>query len=1211
MNKRTAVRAWTGDLVLPTYLPAPPDKNPMFLEKRVYQGSNGKVYPLPFTDRIAEKPVDRKWKAVWIENEFLRVLVLPELGGRIHAILDKSNGYDLIYNQPVIKPALVGLAGPWASGGIEFNWPQHHRPATFLPVDFEIQKHSDGSATIWCSDHDPMCRMKGMHGVCLHPGKAYVELKVRAYNRTPLRQTFLWWANVATRVHEAYQSFFPPDVYYVADHARRSMSNYPLAQGHYYGVNYGERARKGVPKSEAPGHFLPPHCRSAFGIEGSMLNVPNYSPNDLSFYANIPVPTSYMCMGSQEDFFGGYDYKAQAGIVHIANHHIAPGKKQWTWGNHEFGYAWDRNLTEKDTKGEYSPYIEIMAGVYTDNQPDFSFLQPGETKSWSQYWYPIQKIGPAQHANLDAAISLQRSADSQIGQLQKTRGIKPIRRSALLRLGVSVTRKVARAKIVLLAETRTLFQTTRKLSPSAPFVTSIPFPNGVVETDLLLRVTDGTGSEIISYQPKPRTQGEVPPPATEPPAPADIASADELFTTGMHLDQYRHASRCPTLYWREAVRRDPLDSRCNNALGLWHLRRGEFALAERHFRNAIERLTRRNANPADGEPYYNLGLCLRHLGRDDEAYGAYYKGCWNQAWAAAGYHALAEIDCTHHDWPAALEHLNRSLRFDADNIQARNLKALALQKLERSDEASELLKETLALDPLDWWARHLLGDEPRCDAQTALDLAHNFARSGFYTEGMLLLCATVARSAELVIAGLDDDAEPLPTQSLGSEPLVQYTIGWLLEKDGKAAAKASYKAASLLPEDYCFPSRLEEIAILEAAIRANPNDAKAPYYLGNLLYDRRRHAEAIQLWEQSVRRDATSSIVWRNLGIGYFNIRQQPAKARAAYDKAFKANPADARLLYERDQLWKRLGEKPTTRLRELERHLDLVQQRDDLSVELCALYNQTGAHEKALALVSSRNFQPWEGGEGGPLGQWVRSHLALGRAALRSVAAGILPAAKPSGNAGRSKEPEASEISGTLSGRQDAALHVRQGCPTLPTLAVAHFRSALTAPVNLGEAKHLLANQSDIHYWLGCGLAELGETKQARQHWRAAATFKGDFQEMSVRAFGELTYYSALAWEKLGQRAQAKKLLRDLLAYAQELQKAEAKVDYFATSLPTMLLFDDDLRFRQETTALFLRAQSLLGLGKKRKAQQLLALVLKRDPNHASAADLSSTPPT
>ena len=203
-------------------------------------------------------------------------------------------------------------------------------------------------------------------------------------------------------------------------------------------------------------------------------------------------------------------------------------------------------------------------------------------------------------------------------------------------------------------------------------------------------------------------KGEIPPPATEPPAPEEIASNDELFITGLHLEQYRHATRSPVIYWREALRRDPLDARCNNALGLWHLRRGEFIEAEGHFRKAIERLTRRNPNPYDGEAYYNLGLCLRHLGRDAEAYDALYKATWNQAWAAAGYHALAEIDCARKDWTMALEHLDRSLRFDTDNLRARNLKVIVFARswIEVS-EANALLRDTLKLDPLDWWARHL------------------------------------------------------------------------------------------------------------------------------------------------------------------------------------------------------------------------------------------------------------------------------------------------------------------------------------------------------------------------------------------------------------------------------------------------------------------------------------------------------------------------
>jgi tetratricopeptide (TPR) repeat protein len=1184
------------ELVLPTYLPAPPDKHPMFLEKRVYQGSSGKVYPLPFTDRINEKPIERKWKALWIENEFLKVLVLPEIGGRIHAIQDKTNGFDLIYNQPVIKPALVGLAGPWISGGIEFNWPQHHRPATFLPVDVSIEEHADGSKTIWCSDHDPMVRMKGMHGVCLHPDRAIVELKVRAYNRTPLTQTFLWWANVAIRVHERYQSFFPPDVSYVADHARRSVSEYPLAKGIYYGVNYGERGRKGVPAHEIPSQFIPPHSNHAIrntqhGAQKS--KIPSYAPNDLSWYANIPTPCSYMCLGSNEDFFGGYDHFADAGIVHVANHHIAPGKKQWTWGNHEFGYAWDRNLTEKDGKGEYGPYIELMAGVYTDNQPDFSFLLPGETKTWSQFWYPIQKIGPAQKANLEAAVSL-KVCSGRCKEALFNAGSGTVRddqslltSAATIQVGVSVTREFKSAQIILFNHGETFLTRDRHLAPGRPFVESIEVPENTKLTELTLRLSDDDGREIISYTPSSGQTGRAPLPATEPRPPQEITSNDELYLAGLHLEQYRHATRCPTLYWREALRRDPLDARCNNALGLWHLRRGEFREAEIQFQNAIQRLTRRNPNPSDGEPYYNLGLCLRYQldgggrarcprradlistnatrrGGDtapylwagittdslfDAAYAAFYKATWNHACQSAAYHALAEMDCRKFNWATALQHLDRSLARNAENTRARNLKALVLRQLGPDDEAQTLLRETLELDPLDWWARHLSGQPVESDLQVNLDLAHDCARAGFYTEAISILERAVATTGDL------------PDQSWGAAPLVYYTLGWLHEKCGDTkSALAEYRRGGAQAPDYCCPARLEEIAILEAAMRANPRDGRAPYYLGNLLYDRRRHVEAIRYWERSARLDPSFSVVWRNLGIGCFNVLKRPTKAEAAYEKAFRADPNSSRVLYERDQLWKRLRKSPAKRLAELQKHRELVLQRDDLSVELCGLYNQLGRHEEVLALVNSRKFQPWEGGEGGALGQRVRSHIALGRQALAR------------------NEPEAARD---------------------------HFLAALEVPENLGEAKHFLANQSDILLFLGDALQALGDSAGARKQWLAAATFKGDFQGMSVRAFSEMTYYSALAWQRLGRKAKATKLLRDLLTYARKLRKTEAKIDYFATSLPTMLLFEEGLQFRQEMTALLLEAQAWFGLGQKTRGRALLRKILKSDPSHALAADL------
>jgi len=1061
---------------MPTYLPGSADCNPMFLESRVYQGSSGAVYPLPFIDRIALEPVARAWQALHIENEYLRVMVLPEIGGRIHVGLDKTNGYDFFYRQNAIKPALVGLAGPWASGGVEFNWPQHHRPATFMPVDYCIEECPDGSRTLWCSDHDPMNRLKGMHGVCLHPGCAYIELKVRLYNRTPLVQTFLWWANVGVHVHDQYQSFFPPDVHFVADHARRAISTYPLCEGTYYGIDYGARRNQ---------------------------HVGNRVANDLSWYANIPVPTSYMALGSKYDFVGGYDHMRRAGMIQIADHHIAPGKKQWTWGNAEFGRAWERNLTDHD-----GPYIELMAGVYTDNQPDFSFLAPYETRTFSQYWYPIREIGPARMANLEGAISL-----------QVNRGTA--------RLGVAVSRPHKEVIVRLEKNGLKIAQRRIDVAPDLPFVQQIKLPSRSLSQKLTVIVKERNGTELIrseSESAAPRTR---PLSATEPPLPAEVSTNDQLYWIGTHLEQYRHATRAPEDYWRQALLRDPEDSRCNSALGLWHLRRGEFAQAESRFRLAIATITARNPNPRDGEPYYSLGITLRYLGNNAQAYDALYKATWNQAWRSPSFLALAELDACAKLWPRALEHSRQALRTDFDNLNSRALAVIALRQLGRIDEAAKLLGESLQLDPLHSWIRYLADGSIPTGDQMRLDLAFDLIRAG------------LTREAEQVL------------ESSGSSPMIFYTLAYIT---GSAAA---YRRASKAKSDYCFPNRLEEMLVLEAAIRANPQDSKAPYYLGNFFYARRRHRDAITCWERSVRLDPSFAIPWRNLGIAYFNVLGKKRKAAAAFDRAVALNPKDARLAYERDQLWKRLGRAPQRRLAELEKKLDLVAMRDDFSAELATIYNQTDQSEKAQKLFASRQFAPWEGGEGLVLGEYVRTQLALARRALTTG---------------------------------DKATAKRL------------LETALTPPQSLGEARHPLANQSNVYYWLG---AACEPDATARGWFERASQSRGDFQQMSVRTASEMTYYSALALRKLGRVEESRFLLRDLKAYALQLRRETPKVDYFATSLPTMLLFEDDLPLRNRVTSLFLEAQARLGLGQKVQARRLLRQALALDRNHAGAADL------
>ena len=515
------VRAWEETVLLPTYGIGREEKNPIFLEKRVYQGSSGSVYPYPVVEKIEDEKHNRPYRAFFLENEYIKVMILPELGGRVHMAYDKVKQRHFVYYNQVVKPALVGLTGPWISGGIEFNWPQHHRPSTFLPTDCTIEEFPDGSKTVWCSEVERMFRTKGMAGFTLYPGKAYIEIKGKVYNRTPFPQTFLWWANPAVVVNKDYYSVFPPDVNAVFDHGKRDVSTFPIATGTYYKMDYSS------------------------GV-------------DISRYSNIPVPTSYMAVNSRYDFVGGYDESVGAGLLHVADHHVSVGKKQWTWGHGDFGRAWDRNLTDED-----GPYIELMTGVYTDNQPDFTWLQPYEEKSWMQYFMPYQQVGRVKNVTREAVVNLEPAG------------------AGSYKVSVYTTAAHEKVRICLknVATEQVCLDVTTPVSPAQPYVTCVK--TGEADGfDLELSVHDNSGRLLVAYRAERPELKPMPEPAKAALAPKDIAHQEQLFLTGLHLEQYRHATYDPMDYYREALRRDEGDVRCNNAVGLLLLRKGRFAAAQ-------------------------------------------------------------------------------------------------------------------------------------------------------------------------------------------------------------------------------------------------------------------------------------------------------------------------------------------------------------------------------------------------------------------------------------------------------------------------------------------------------------------------------------------------------------------------------------------------------------------------------------------------------
>ena len=1091
------VKIWQEKIVIPTYGIGKPEKNPIFLEKRVYQGSTGVVYPYPVIEKILDEKTDKEYLALYLENDYLKIMILPELGGRVQMAFDKTMNRYFIYYNEVIKPALVGLTGPWISGGIEFNWPQHHRPNTYGPVDFSIEENPDGSKTAWVNELERMSRTKMMAGFTLHPGKAYLEIRVRLFNRTPIAQTFLWWANPAVKVNDDYQSVFPPDVNAVFDHGKRDVSKFPIADGTYYKVDYSA------------------------GV-------------DISRYKNIPVPTSYMAINSEFDFLGGYEHDTKGGVLHVANHHISPGKKQWTWGNGDFGQAWDRNLTDNN-----GPYIELMAGVFTDNQPDFSWIQPYEERTFEQYFMPYKDLGIVKNASIDAAVTI----ETEDGKAK---------------FGVYTTSVFEAASVVLEANEKEIYRQTVNLTPLTTFWDVAEVQQNV---KIKISVLDSSGKLLVTYQPVEENPEPIPEAAKPAKAPEEIFSIEQLYLTGLHLEQYRHATFDATDYYREALRREPGDIQNNNALGLWMLKRGQFALAEKYFRAAILTLTERNPNPSNGEPFYNLGLALEYQEKFDEAYSSYYKACWNDAWQASAYFNLARLAVRKRDYTTALALIEKALIRNWHNHKARHLKIMILRLLEKHEEALQLVQESLKLDQFNMgicYEEYLIKRklQQNDQAETVLQNFLKIIRDDEHNY--------IEYSIDYGFAGQTGDACELlslvTSRKKNVYPMVHYFMGYyaLLSGNEKQAKEFFDQGSKDMPGT-CFPNGLEEILVLQAAIKINSSDAKANFYLGNLWYDKRQFPKAIECWENSARDGSHFPTAHRNLALAYYNKLDQPTKALDSLEKAFLLDTSDARVLMELDQLYKKLQFSPEKRLSLLEKYPDLVDYRDDLYLEKVTLFNWTGEYKKALKMIDSRKFHPWEGGEGKVVEQYKICRIELAK---------------------------------------EAIIHAD------PETAIPLLKECEIYPYNLGEGKLYGTQENDIHYFMGLALQMIGENDMARQFFEkasnglsdpTAAIFYNDQQPDKI-------FYQGLALLKLGNESEANSSFTKLKEYGAMHMLDEVKPDYFAVSLPDLLIFDQDLTLRNKIHCLYLIGLGNLGLGLKENAEKAFENVLEIDYYHWGA---------
>lgn len=1088
------IKAWREIVTIPTYEIGKAEKNPIFLEKRVYQGSSGVVYPYPVIESIADEPTPHEWNVVFLENEYIKVMVMPELGGRIQMAYDKIKQRHFVYYNHVIKPALVGLTGPWISGGIEFNWPQHHRPSTYLPVDCDIVENEDGSVTVWVNEMERMFHQKGMAGFTLRPGCAYLEIQGRVSNRTSLPQTFLWWANPAVEVNDAYQSVFPPDVNAVFDHGKRAVSSFPIATGTYYKMDYSA------------------------GV-------------DISNYKNIPVPTSYMAVNSKYDFEGGYENDTKGGMLHVASHQFSPGKKQWTWGNGDFGRAWDRNLTDEvgtdnmELKSGYRPYIELMAGVYTENQPDFTWLMPYEEKQFVQYFMPYRELGVVKQASKDFILNIEQT---EAGVCFK----------------VLATSKQT-VRIVLEGEKGIkYYDKVMTLSPEKVLEETVSTGDETLDI-LQLSIDRAEGARrlpLLEWHAEPDEIRPIPDAAEAALSPQDTKTIDQLYLTGLHLEQYRHATWSALDYYEEALRRDPMDYRCNMQMGLWYLRRARFVKAESYLQTAVKVLKKRNPNPYDGEPQFYLGLCKRFRHQQNEAYNCFWKSTWNKAWADAGYFEAACISMAWERWEDALDELERALISNSHNHQARAMKAVVLRKLGRQEEALNWIQESYKIDRFNYvcmMEEYLLTGN-REPLEQMVQLMHGNICNYHETALEYAHAELLEEASQVLQIAIDRKVE--------ESPLTYYYLAYWSEMEESVAYLKKAEAAK---PDYCFPNRLEDVEALSfSSLLPICPSARALYYLGCLYYDKRQYDLAVKNWEQSAKMDPNFPTVWRNLALARFNKQNKPEEAVAYMEKAFHLDETDARVFMELDQLYKRMQKPHAERLAFLQKYPQLIAQRDDLVLEEITLLNLLGRYEEAMKKLDAHQFHPWEGGEGKVSGQYQICRVELAKQALAR-------------------------------GEKEKATQLLEEC--------------LVFPPYLGEGKLFGAQDNDFLYFLG-----RYEEGTAGPTEPAAAMYYNDAKPDKI-------FYAGLCYRALGQEDKARGLFYKLVNYGKQHFFDHITMDYFAVSLPDLLIWDGNLDEQNRIHCLYMLALGYYGLGDKMHAEHYLTEVENLDINHFGAHALRS----
>ena len=857
-----AVRQAT--LTLPTYEEGLPDVNPRFdlFARRPFL-----IYPYTARTNLTDRRADRTWRTLELENEYLKLVVLPDLGGRIYSCVDKATGAEMFYANPSIKFADVAYRGAWVALGVEFNFPVSHNWATVSPVDFGTVRHEDGSASVWVGNIDRPYGMQWRVELTLRPGRSLLEQTTTLYNRSDVRHRFYWWTTASVHADGDSHILYPME--FSASHYFADVDTWPV---------------------DSTGTDL------------------SYPRNHLAGFV------SRFAHGSREPFMGVYHPTTETGMVHVADPHDMPGKKIWSWGWDDEGKDWRRALSD-----DQSAYLEVQAGLFR-NQETYAFLEPQQLLRFRETYQPARKIGGWSRANDEGVVHVRRGEGNalRVG-LNVTRAVRGGR--VVVRDGAATAREDA----LTLEPSGAFDHAYADLVAPGPYTVEIRDGKGRVllahtegRYDLLPKAEVKTGPQPSHVFPPPakRSEGDWVELGRHQELNGKLLEAHDVYAAALAAfpdspELRRAAGRLAVQLKRYDEAIGPLSKavarRSNDAEALYYLGLAQAALGE-------SQKARFAWDQAATLPAWRAPSLLQ-LGRLAAREGSGLESAHSSGACVEAEHAASECRNSRPDPRQGLRLVRQALAEAPEMIRAGGMEVALLRRTGQAREAKARLRYWQSIDPPSSFLRHeavLLGaaDEGlwthlAADPERVLELAVDYMALGLWDDAHALLARRYPAAGVVSEPGM-----ALPQDY----PLVAYYRGYCAEKAGRSG-REDFALASRQPTRYVFPNRPESLVVLRRAVETNPEDATAHFLLGSLLLSGGQSDAALGEWEKARALDPKLPVLHRNIGFTLLYARGAAEDALRVFEEGMGADPTNVELYQGADQALSLLGRGPDERI--------------------------------------------------------------------------------------------------------------------------------------------------------------------------------------------------------------------------------------------------------------------------------------------------------